>query len=98
MAVLPPTMFEPVEADDETNVEDMPHYRCEHMVDAAFEEYALLAYDCNMDTAVWDVPACKPRKPMLHDCQWGAKVKIEPDGSSSLDRRFTCYYGDVPKE
>ena len=44
---LPPNMFVPLEDDEVPELIDVPHYRCKHMIDEEWEDYALLAYDCS---------------------------------------------------
>merc|ERR1711974_559830 len=46
-AALPTNMFVPLEDDEVPELIDVPHYRCKHMIDEEWEDYALLAYDCS---------------------------------------------------
>lgn len=75
VAKLPPSMFEPIEDNRSTDVVDIPHYRCEHMADPAFAEYALFAYDCSIDPRIWDVAGDTLREPE-EDSEWCAWLGV----------------------
>jgi len=82
------TVFQPIKPNEQLDVVDIPHYRCEHMADAAFADYAMLAYDCSQHPDSADVVAvskCSLR-PHRHRCAWGHYIDIAVDGSSSLSQ------------
>ena len=53
--IAPASLIEPLDEDSLPSVVDVPHYRCPHLIDAAFEDFSLLRYDISSsERLVWD--------------------------------------------